>query len=201
LLRLITENQAPATLLSDRAVREKLGAFKSASINAGVEELTRELPPPNEAFDKLVTKRRRAYDASKTSPGRGAELFTQHCSVCHQLDGNGAVVGPQLDGIGNRGLERLVEDILDPNRSVDPAFRTTLLVLKDGDVVAGLFRRQEAELIVLADSAGKEVSVQKGNVSERRESATSLMPDNFGELLSQEQFNDLTAYLLSKGAK
>ena len=50
-------------------------------------------------------------------------------------DGSGGLVGPQLDGIGNRGLERLVEDVLDPNRNVDRAFRTHLLTLKNGDVI------------------------------------------------------------------
>ena len=201
LLRLVSDHQATGTVLGDRGVREKLAALKSDSVSTRLEELTRELPPANEAFDKLVSNRRRAYDASRASATRGAELFTQHCSVCHQLEGNGAIVGPQLDGIGTRGLERLAEDILDPNRSVDPAFRTTLLVLKDGDVMSGLFRRQEAQLLVLADSAGKELKVPKSDVAERRESSTSLMPDNFGELLPQEQFNDLVEFLLSKGAQ
>ena len=47
----------------------------------------------------------------------------------------------------------------------------------------------------------KEISVPKANVAERRESGTSLMPENFGELLTQEQFDDLVAFLLSKGTK
>jgi hypothetical protein len=54
---------------------------------------------------------------------------------------------------------------------------------------------------VLADSTGKEISLRKKEVTERRESETSLMPENFGELLSEADFNDLMAYLLSKGSK
>jgi putative heme-binding domain-containing protein len=121
--------------------------------------------------------------------------------VCHQVGGQGGLVGPQLDGIGARGVERLCEDILDPNRAVDHAFRTTLLVLKDNDIVSGLFRREEGQTVVLADSTGKEIRVQKNQVAERKESDTSLMPDNFGELLTTEDFNDLLAYLLSNSAK
>ena len=34
-------------------------------------------------------------------------------------------IAPHLDGIGNRGLERLLEDVLDPNRNVDQLFRAT----------------------------------------------------------------------------
>ena len=91
--------------------------------------------------------------------------------------------------------------MLDPNRSVDPAFRSTLLILNDGDVVSGLLRREEAELVVLADSTGKEISVPKKQIQERRQSETSLMPENFGELISVEDFNNLLAYLLSKAGK
>ena len=103
-----------------------------------------------------------------------------------------------MEGIGSRGLERLCEDILDPNRSVDLAFRTTLLVLRDGDVVSGLFRREEGETVVLADSTGKELVIPKKRIQERRESETSLMPDNFGEIIPAADFNHLMSFLLSK---
>ena len=84
---------------------------------------------------------------------------------------------------------------------MDLAFRTTLLVLKDGDIVSGLFRREAGETFILADSAGKEISVSKKQIQERRESETSLMPDNFGEIISPEDFNHLMAYLLFQGSR
>ena len=43
------------------------------------------------------------------------------------------MVGPQLDGVGTRGLERLIEDVLDPNRNVDPAFRASHVTLEGAD--------------------------------------------------------------------
>ena len=94
-----------------------------------------------------------------------------------------------------------MEDILDPNRNVDRAFRTTLLVLKEGDVQSGLFRREEGEMLVLAEATGKEISVPKKDVRERRESETSLMPDNFSDVIPLEEFNHLMAFLLSKGSQ
>src|SRR6185295_9169893 len=99
--------------------------------------------------------------------------------------------------LGNRGLERILEDILDPNRDVDPAFHATVFTLKDGDVVSGLFRREEGERIILADSTGKEIPVAKSQVQDRRESATSLMPENFGDIIQEGEFYDLLAFLLS----
>ena len=108
------------------------------------------------------------------------------------------MIGPQLDGVGNRGLERLLEDVLDPNRNVDVAFRTHTIALKDGDVISGLPRREEGELLVLADATGKEISVPKKNIESRRESELSLMPENFGEILSSDDFDNLMAFLLSQ---
>ena len=153
----------------------------------------------NESLQKVIEERRRNFTSNKVSFEKGEQVFTQNCRACHQLDGVGNVIGPQLDGVGNRGLERLCEDILDPNRSIDPAFRSTLFIMKDGDVVSGLFRREEAELIVVADSTGKELSLPKRQIDSRRQSETSLMPENFSEIIPPDDFNNLMAYLLSKG--
>jgi putative heme-binding domain-containing protein len=103
-----------------------------------------------------------------------------------------------LTGIGNRGVERLCEDILDPNRNVDHAFRQTRITTKEGDEVAGLMRREEGDLLVLVDANGKEFSVKKSAVTDRQESELSLMPDTFGESLPAADFHHLLAYLLSQ---
>lgn len=109
-------------------------------------------------------------------------------------------MGPQLDGIGLRGAERLIEDILDPSRVVDTAFQTTLLILKDGSVVSGLLRREEGANWVLAESTGQETSIPKNQVQQSRPSTTSLMPDNFSELLSPDEFTHLLQFLISSPA-
>ena len=109
-------------------------------------------------------------------------------------------MGPQLDGIGLRGLERLVEDILDPNRNVDEAFRSTTFTMKNEDIVSGLLRREEGELLVLADSTGKEFTLARKEIDGRFPSDTSLMPDNFADIIKVADFNDLLAFLLARSA-
>ena len=108
------------------------------------------------------------------------------------------MVGPQLDGIGNRGLDRICEDVLDPNRNVDRAFHSTTLTLRDGDSVSGLFRREEGELLILANGAGQEFNVRKSEVKTRSEAPVSPMPDNFSEAISPADFNHLLSYLLKQ---
>ncbi len=201
LLQAITEGKASPRLLQERAVKDRLAASKPANLDARVAKLTKGLAPANETLQKLIDQRRKEFQPAQAGATKGAEIYAKNCAVCHQIEGKGALIGPQLDGIGNRGLERLCEDVLDPNRDVDVAFRSTLLTLKDGDVMSGLFRREEGEMIVLAESTGKEITVPKKQIAGRHESETSLMPENFSELLSREDFNHLMAFLLSKSGK
>jgi putative heme-binding domain-containing protein len=125
-------------------------------------------------------------------------VFEKNCEICHQLAGRGARVGPQLDGIGSRGFDRLMEDILDPNRNVDQSFRLTTVALKTGQVVSGLLLREEGEVLIVADSQGKEVRVPKSTVDERAISQMSPMPANFTDQISANDFYQLMAYLLSR---
>jgi putative heme-binding domain-containing protein len=201
LLESVEQGKASRRLLQDRNVRDQLVASKVPGISERIEKLTANLPPASEEKQKLIDARRAAYGRAKFSQAEGERVLKQNCVVCHSLGGQGAVVGPQLDGVGGRGVDRIMEDILDPSRNVDVAFRTTVLVLQDGDVQSGLFRREEGELLVLADATGKEIKIPKKDVKERRETSTSLMPDNFGDVIPEADLYNLVAYLISKNVK
>ncbi|HMJ91406.1 MAG TPA: c-type cytochrome, partial [Candidatus Acidoferrum sp.] len=200
LLREVESGKISARLLQDRAVKEKILGAKVTDANAFFKKLTKNLTPLNDQLQKQIEQRRGAFNAAATSITRGVPVFERTCAGCHQLDGKGAVVGPQLDGIGARGAERVIEDIVDPNRNVDHAFRSTSFYLDDDEVVSGLFRREEGEQIVYADTTGKELTIAKKRVKERRESELSLMPEGIAEGLTPQEFNDLIAFLLSKSS-
>jgi putative heme-binding domain-containing protein len=189
---------ASPRLLQSIGIKNRIQAAKPDHWQERVAALTQNLPPADEARDQLITARRNAYRDAPGKAADGERIYQQNCAVCHRIGQDGALVGPQLDGIGNRGLERLLEDVLDPNRNLDSAFRSHTITLKNGDVISGLPRREEGDLLVLADSTGKEISVSKKDIEMRRESELSLMPENLGELLAPGDFNNLMAYLLSQ---
>jgi putative heme-binding domain-containing protein len=202
LLRDIEQGKLSARLLQDRTVKEKLLAAKVPNADTRIEKLTKNLSPLNVELQKQIDQRRAAFAKANGSASRGQAVFEKTCAICHQLDGKGALVGPQLDGVGARGAERIIEDVVDPNRNVDSAFRATNFVLDDGDVVSGLFRREEGEQIVYADGTGKEQTITKQRVKQRKPSELSLMPEGLPDGLQPQEFNDLIAFLLTKnGAK
>ncbi len=182
-------------------VNNRLRASKPANWESRVARLKSQLPAADDVRDKLIADYKSASTEKPGNPAQGRQVFIKNCAICHRIGNEGTLIGPQIDGIGQRGLDRLCEDVLDPNRSVDLAFRTTLLTLRNGDLASGLFRREEGELLVLAEATGREITVPKKDVAERRESEISLMPENVGEILSKEDFAHLMAFLLSTAIK
>ena len=146
----------------------------------------------------MIEKRRAGFLAAGGDASKGVTVFEKTCAACHQLEGKGARVGPQLDGVGLRGVDRLLEDTLDPNRNVDQAFRVTTLGLHDGRTVAGLLLRQDGEVLVLADAKGQEVRVLAATVEDRKLSQLSPMPANIADQVDEADFRNLLAYLLSQ---
>ncbi|MGB7327033.1 MAG: PVC-type heme-binding CxxCH protein [Rubripirellula sp.] len=128
----------------------------------------------------------------------GKRVYQKHCAVCHQLRGEGAVVGPQLDGATTRSVERLLEDIVTPDQNVDQAFRTTSFLLDDGRVIVGLIASEDDHQINVVQTDGRKVNVDSANIERRREGGRSLMPSNLADSLSTQEIGDLIFFLRSK---
>lgn len=64
--------------------------------------------------------------------------------------------------------------------------------------MTGLFWREEGAVKVFLDPTGKEVTVEKATILERKETETSLMPENFGEVMEAGDFQSLLAFWLSQ---
>ncbi len=204
LLKTIADGKASPRLLQDKAVLDRVNASNPSDKDARLAALTKNLQPADARLNQLIADRSTRFAAwrSTASPAnlaasidKGAAVFKQNCAACHQLAGQGNKVGPQLDGIGARGHERLLEDIIDPNRNVDAAFRPVIVTKKDGDQVTGLKLREEGKLVVLADSQGKEMKISSDEISETRPSSLSLMPTNLVEVIKESDLFDLLAFL------
>jgi putative membrane-bound dehydrogenase-like protein len=190
-LALILQHSAPAGL------RERLAAHLPP----------RPAPPPlpvspeqRGQLDRLISDRVKAYRARKPDIARGRQTFQASCAVCHRIGGQGGLIGPQLDGIGARGAERLTEDILDPNRNVDAHFHLHSFTMKDGGTLAGFLKAEAGQVSILADAAGQEHRISKRDVEKSTVTPVSLMPPTFGQMLDEAVFADLLGYLLEERA-
>lgn len=202
LVTLTESGRAAARLLKHPTIRGRMAAVATDSLKQRIERVVANLPDEDEQIAKLIASRQQSYLQATGSVEAGVALFKKTCANCHQVAGQGKKVGPNLDAIGGRGLARLAEDLLAPNRNVDVAFRSTTVVTSAGKAFTGLIKSTEGAQLVLVDSNGKEISIAKDSVDQKVPSRLSPMPANLGETLTEQQFRDLLAYLLSlRGAQ
>ena len=78
------------------------------------------------AFAGAVTANRQALiDEYRTNlpkagnAARGKETFQKVCATCHQVQGVGHAVGPDLTALASKSADYLLTEILDPNRNLD----------------------------------------------------------------------------------
>jgi putative heme-binding domain-containing protein len=198
LLELAVAGRVRLALLRHRYVALALEK-RPAALRERAAALTKALPPEDARLDALVAYRVGALGSFKPDRTNGAAVFAAHCAACHRFRDAGGNLGPSLDGIGARALPRLVEDILDPSRNVDPTFRLTTLTLKNGETKSGMNFREEAGRVLLRDpNSGEEVAVAKADVAETAPAAISPMPAAFETALKEQEFFDLVDFLRSE---
>jgi putative heme-binding domain-containing protein len=200
LLTLMETGKAPAELLNDPVVSHELKFREAPRKEDRIKALKANIPTPDQAVRTLMEQRLEGWKQGSPDRARGEAIFNKNCGICHQIAGKGAKIGPQLDGVGIRGIDRLLEDTIDPDRNVDQAFRKTTFAMTDGSVFAGLILRREGAVIVVADQQGKEVRIAAADVEEQNESKLSPMPSDVARGLAPADFHDLMAYLLAQRA-
>ena len=198
LATLMDNGRASARLLLRPSIQQKLLAVAAEPTKNRLIALAKQLPDESAQTDKLLSERLNTLQQSQGNPENGKALFQKNCQICHQFRGEGRQVGPNLDGVAGRGLQRMLEDVLAPNRNVDAAFRTTTIVTRDGRAVSGLAKELPDGQLSIVDTQAKETIVAVSDIEERSQSAASPMPANFAEVLTAEQLSDLAAWLLQR---
>jgi putative heme-binding domain-containing protein len=125
----------------------------------------------------------------------GKLLYEQRCSSCHRLGGEGHALGPDLVTVQATGKEKMLGNILDPNREVAPQFQAFTVELKDGDSLVGIIGNESASSITVRQPFGKEEVVPRSNIARIRNQNQSLMPEGLEAGLKLQDFADLLQYV------
>jgi len=197
----IQRGKASARLFLNQAVKTRFDRQASTGAKKQAARLLKQLPDLKQEWLRKAIEIKQSYQPGEASPEQGKVVFQKNCTVCHKVGDEGKLIGPQLDGVGLRGIDRLWEDVLDPNRNVDAAFRTQTILTNDGRVLSGLRRREEGQVLVIADQKGEEISIPQAEIEQTKSSRLSLMPANYVERLKPAEIHNLLAYLLTLQSK
>lgn len=133
--------------------------------------------------------------AMASSGPRGWQVFRDHCGACHRLENAGRHVGPNLQSVRNHSKERLLDSILNPSHSVDPAYLGYVLETTAGRIVTGVIRSESADSLTLLGSDGKSTTVPRKEIESCVATGKSLMPEGLEKVISKQQLADLIAFL------
>jgi putative heme-binding domain-containing protein len=141
-------------------------------------------------------KRLERIEWTKGDATRGQAVYVKaSCVSCHS---GTAALGPDLLGVAGRfSRADLFTAILQPSKDVAPRYRTTQLTTATGKIYQGIIAYEAVDSVLLLTGPGQSVRIAFKQISERRLTATSLMPAGLLDRLADGEIADLYAYLKS----
>jgi len=146
--------------------------------------------------DEVVQKFLPALSLSGDS-ARGRDIFSQRCISCHRLAGLGFALGPDLTTVKSAGREKILTNILDPNREVAPNYLSYLVETTDGETSVGLIAGETAGTLTLRQPYGKETVIARSSVVKIESQGLSAMPEGLEAGLAPQDLADLIEFILS----
>jgi len=135
-------------------------------------------------------------EQSSGNVGSGERIFAANCAKCHRINGRGGHLGPDLSRIAaGQTNQVLTRAIRDASASFASGFEPVTLVTRDGRRIQGTRKAEDAFSIQIMDTRERLQGYLKANLRDVVRDKKSLMPDFGAEKLSEENLNDLLAFL------
>lgn len=144
------------------------------------------------------------YQTALRLPGsaeRGRRIYEARCAACHQLAGQGKLIGVSLDAASHLSKEVLLIKTLDPNREANPAHPEVVIETSDRQAVMGFIAREDTRSTTLIDPNGVERTVGRANNMVQNSLGLSGMPSGLQAGLSQQDMADLLEFITTNGAQ
>lgn len=125
------------------------------------------------------------------------------CAACHvgiDIRGQlaGSKIGPDLSAVASiRSTEHLYRKIIKPDSNIVSGYEEYLIKTRNKRFFTGLIVEENAYEIVLMDRKKERFTIRANEIKSRIPQNISIMPSNYLELLSEQQIQDLLAYLIT----
>jgi putative membrane-bound dehydrogenase-like protein len=130
---------------------------------------------------------------------RGREVFKKTCAKCHKHGDIGEKIGPELTGFAVHPKDKILTEIIDPNRSVEGNYRLYTVTTDAGRIYNGLLASESATAIELVDVEAKRHTILRQDIESMVATNKSLMPDGLEKEVKEEEFVDLLEFLTARG--
>jgi putative membrane-bound dehydrogenase-like protein len=117
------------------------------------------------------------------------------CSSCHSLDDAKELAGPNLTTIGSKYDKRgLLDAILNPSAGIAPEYYVYILdTTTPESPVIGVLAEDTSQQVVVRNEFGDEIRLEPSQITGRRKSNLSMMPEDIVNTMTEQQLIDCSS--------
>jgi len=146
---------------------------------------------------KVVEAYRKLVQGGRGDAVAGWRVFEKTCAQCHTIYGKGGQVGPDLTGVGRDTLDAVLTNVIDPNLVIGKPYYVHVAKTKNGRVFSGLLVEESDQRVVLRDGTKTE-EIRRDELDRLVVQNISMMPEGLEKTMSEQEFRDLVAFLLTR---
>lgn len=156
---------------------------------------------PDEEVWKILAYLRTLAAAAPTEAPRGnaqngERVFRAQCQGCHRANGRGGRLGPDLSRIGSaRARSAVVRRIRGAMEDSLAGYEPVTVTTKDGQTITGVKKNEDMYSVQIMDGRERIQGYLRSDVRRVESGRQSAMPVFGPERLSENDLNDLLAYL------
>jgi len=137
----------------------------------------------------------------------GEQLFfgAAECASCHEVNGRGGIVGPDLSGAARYSPEAIRRKLLEPNNPMGTgggrgsrsgaASATVVVKTSDGRTLRGVRKNEDTFSLQMIDTTGRLHLLDKRTLASVSVENRSLHPPDYATRLTSADVTNLVAYL------
>ncbi len=173
---------------------------KDAALNARIQKHWPGIAAGSGGIDLAAetTRLKQILAAGGGDVAAGKAIFTARCAICHQLFGEGLLIGPDLTGYERQNLDFWLPNVLNPSLELREGYLNYVATMKDGRKVIGLMTAQDPRTVTLKDLAGQVSLLDRTTIEQLEASPISLMPPGLLVGLEEKDLRNLFAYLMKE---
>ena len=127
----------------------------------------------------------------------GEDVFDRTCRACHQMNGQGGLIGPDLTGANRTSIPYLLSNLIDPDDFIQDDYRMVIATTRDGRTYVGSITAEDDLRLTIRPVGLPDVVLSRAEVQSIDVSEESLMPEGLLDRLSEQEVIDLFEFMRS----
>ena len=137
-----------------------------------------------------------ASDPPRGNAQNGERVFRANCASCHQVNGKGGRLGPDLSRIGGaRARDAIVNRIIGAAEGSRAGYEPVTLTPQEGQPIHGVKKNEDLFSVQIMDTRERIQGYEKDKMQAVVDDKKSAMPVFGPDRLSQNDLDDVVRYL------